>query len=88
MVQKIQTQKNPRWQLKTLIGEYEDRNPGERLSYQRIKQETGLSKTLLSRIGTNDATRADLETIRVLVVYFSEKLERNLTTNDILKFER
>lgn len=87
MAQKSQTQKNPRWQLRTLIGEYEDRHPGERLSYQRIKEETGLSITLLNRIGTNAATRADLTTIGTLVAYFSEKLGRKLNTNDLLKYE-
>lgn len=81
------SKKTLKWQLRTLIGEYEDKSPGERLTYERMEKETSLSKTLLNRIGKNEAKRADLKTIETLIVYFSEKLGRNLTTNDVLKFE-
>ena len=76
-----------RWQLRTWIGEYEDTHPNEKLTYERMERETGLSKTILNRIGKNNAQRADIDTLEALIIYFSEKLGRKLTTNDILKFE-
>ena len=72
-----------RWRLNELLGLYESKT-GERLTYKVIVEGTGLSKTTLSQIATNQATRADLETISVLLAYFSEKLGEELNTNDLL----
>ena len=52
-----------RWQLRSLIGEYEDAHPNEKLTYERLEKETGLSKTILNRIGKNNAQRADIGTL-------------------------
>jgi len=75
-----------KWQLRTLVGEYEDAT-GEKLSYSRMSEETGLSKTILNKIGRNETARADLNTLRILITYFSQLLDRKLDTNDILKYE-
>lgn len=76
-----------KWQLRTLIGEYDDMSNGERLTYERLANDTGISKANLNKMGRNRITRADLRTIKTLLDYFSEKLGRKLTTNDLLKYE-
>lgn len=72
------------WQLRTLIGEYEDKT-GHRLSYETLSEMTGMSKTLLHRIGQNKAKRADLKTIDGLLGFFRQHLDRPLSTNDLLR---
>jgi len=75
------------WQLRTLIGEYEDKT-GQRLSYDTLSEKTGMSKTLLHRIGKNTAKRADLKTVNSLLEFFGQHLDRTLTTNDILRYTK
>lgn len=76
-----------RWHLKELIGRYESQT-GHNLPYRRIEEEAGLSKTIISRIATNSASRADLETINKLLAYFEDLLGEKLTTNDLLTYMR
>lgn len=76
-----------RWHLKELIGKYESKT-GARLTYRRIEKETGLSKSLLSHIATNKATRADLKTIEIILGYFEGLLGAELSTGDLLTYSR
>ena len=55
--------------LKTLIAEY-DRINGGRLTYRSLSAKTGLSKTTLSRYGTQAADRFDAETLSKLCAFF------------------
>lgn len=76
-----------RWHLKELIGRYESKT-GASLPYRRIEEEAGLSKTIISRIATNTASRADLETMDKLISYFEKLLGEELTTDDLLTYTR
>lgn len=74
-----------RWRLKELIAEH-TLATGAQLTYEEITAATGLSSNTLSTIATNKARRADLETVDRLLSLFSEKLGRQLSTNDLLRF--
>lgn len=74
-----------RWKLKTLIAEC-DEVMGERLTYRQIEADLGISKTTLSHIAQNKTTRTDRNTLDRLLNYFSLKLGRPLTTNDLWQF--
>lgn len=74
------------WQLRTLIGQYEDRTKNK-LTYRKLADETGLSKTLLNKIGRGTATRADLKTINTLLNFFRSHLGDEIGIDDILKYE-
>lgn len=75
------------WHLKELIGRYESRNPKDSLSYRRIETETGIGKTVITKIATNKAARLDLATLNTLLNYFSKKLNEELTIDDMLHWE-
>ena len=76
-----------KWHLKELIGRYESRNPNDSLSYRRIEAETGIGKTVITKIATNKAARLDLATVNTLLNYFSQKLGEELTVDDMLHWE-
>lgn len=76
-----------KWHLKELIGRYESQNPNDSLSYRRIEAETGIGKTVITKIATNKAARLDLTTINTLLNYFSRKLGEELTVDDMLRWE-
>lgn len=76
-----------RWHLKELIGRYESQNPNDSLSYRRIEADTGIGKTVITKIATNKAARLDLATINTLLNYFSQKLGEELTVDDMLRWE-
>lgn len=76
-----------KWYLKELIGRYDSRNPGTPMTYRRIEEETGISKTAIHRIATNKASRADLATMNTLLGYMSNALGEPLTVNDLLHYE-
>lgn len=75
------------WHLKELIGRYESKNPDDPLTYRRIEAETGIGKTVITKVATNKAARLDLKTVNTLLNYFSKKLKEDLTIDDLLKWE-
>lgn len=74
-----------RWKLKSLIAECAE-VMGERLTYRQIEADLGISKTTLTHIAQNKTTRTDFGTLNSLLNYLSAKLERPLTTSDLLEF--
>lgn len=76
-----------KWHLKELIGRYESQNPNDSLSYRRIESDTGIGKTVITKIATNKAARLDLATMNTLLNYFSQKLGEELTVDDMLRWE-
>lgn len=72
------------WKLNSLIGECKDTVGG--CTYREMSRITGLSTSILSTIAQNEVKRADTNTINVLLNFFSAKLGRNLTTQDLLEF--
>jgi DNA-binding Xre family transcriptional regulator len=65
------------------MGEYQSET-GDRITYEEITEATGLSPNTLSKLSTNKAGRTDLDTIDRLLEFFSQKLGRELETNDLL----
>lgn len=74
------------WRLLNLIGEHQQKTQ-ERLSYRKIAEETGLSKTTVASMASGKIQRPDLETLDAMLSYLSGKLDRKLTTDDLLHFE-
>ena len=72
-----------RWRLRELMGRGSDLTD-QKITYDRISEVTGLSKTILTRIGSNQAKRAELETMETLLAYFSDVLGEELNTEDLL----
>lgn len=72
-----------RWKLRELMGRASDLTD-HKITYDRIYEATGLSKRVLTRIGSNQAKRAELETIEILLAYFSDVLGEELNTEDLL----
>lgn len=68
-----------------LMGQYQVET-GEILTFSSIADETGIARSTLSRIGHRDNKRVDFEVMDRLLAYFSRKLNRTLTTNDILQW--
>ena len=75
-----------RWRLRELMGRSSDLR-GKKITYDVIFAETGLSKTVLTRIGSNKAKRAELGTIEILLDYFSRILDEELRIEDLLIYE-
>lgn len=73
-----------KWHLKELIGRYESRT-GQRLSYRNMAATLGISTNTITQIATNQARRADLNTVDKLLSYFSGLLGENLAVDDLLK---
>lgn len=76
------------WRLKELIAKYEQSHPGESLTFRRMQSDIGLSTTVLHRIASGRAERAELETIKILLDYFSRLLGRELEIGDLLVYNR
>jgi DNA-binding Xre family transcriptional regulator len=75
-----------RWEISRLAGAYQVKT-GESLTYRDISEATGLAESTLSRLGNGHTTRIDFETVETLLAYFSEKLDRQLNTNDLLSWD-
>lgn len=74
-----------KWRLAILQGEYGEKY-SKRLTYRKIAEDTGLSKTTVSDIALGKIKRPDADTMNALLSYLSEKLERPLTTDDLWRF--
>lgn len=72
-----------KWRLKELMAQFQLKT-GESLTYIQISQETGISISTLSDIGTRKAKRAEIETIDKLLDFFSIKLGKELEVTDLL----
>lgn len=72
------------WKLNSLIGECKDGAGG--CTYREISHATGLATSILTTIAKNRVSRADINTIDALLKFFSAKLGRTLTTQDLLEF--
>ena len=59
---------------------------GERLTYEMITAETGLSPSTISGVATGRVTRVDFGTLDKLLAFFSARLGEPLTTNDLLEY--
>lgn len=73
------------WRLSNLLGEYQQKT-GERLTYRAIAEATGISKTTVTAMATGSSKRTDLETLDAVLTFLRAKLDRPLTTDDLLHF--
>lgn len=73
-----------RWHLKELIGRAESVT-GESITYRDIHAATRVSTNTITQIATGKATRADLDTIDRLLVFFEGKIGEKLSTGDLLR---
>jgi len=74
-----------RWRINTLIGQLRDIDP-KAAEYREIHAQTGISVSTIFLLGRGTSKRADLEVINSLLTFFSEKLNKQLTTQDLLEF--
>ena len=72
------------WKLNGLIGQCKDTVGG--CTYREISRATGLSTSILTTIAKNEVSRADINTINALLNFFSAKLNKQMTTQDLLEF--
>lgn len=81
--------KRARWNIAQLIGRYKTKT-GESLIYEKIRDEIkgNYNKSLdimtISRMVNNRQKAVNIETLDVLVDYFSKKLCEDLSHSDIL----
>jgi len=74
-----------RWRINTLMGQLRDIDP-KAAEYREISRSTGVSVSTIFLLGRGTSKRTDLDVIDNLLKFFSEKLERQLTTQDLLEF--
>lgn len=74
-----------RWRLNTLIGQLRDVNP-KAAEYREIHKATGIAVSTVALLAKGSSVRTDLEVVNSLLNYFSEKLGKDLTTQDLLEF--
>lgn len=74
------------WKLNALLGDCKD--VGRPVTYRDISTATGLSTSTLYMIASNRNTRTDLETIELLLNFFSDRLGKSLETGHLLYYEK
>jgi DNA-binding Xre family transcriptional regulator len=72
-----------RWRLRELLGEYQQMT-GDKITYEEITAKTALSPNTLSLIAANKTRRTNFVTIEKLLSFFSDKLGRQLSVDDLL----
>lgn len=75
------------WKLNSLVGRCRDKGI-EELTYRDIYKATGVATSTLTSIMSNKTTRIDQQTVDKLLTFFSDKLEEELTINDLLEWKR
>lgn len=73
------------WKLNALLGQCKD--AGAAVTYRDLSAATGLSTSTIYLIAQNESKRADLETMDSMLEFFSERLGRRLTVDDLLTWE-
>ena len=75
-----------RWNLRVLKAECETAI-NQSLSYRDIEEESGVSKSTISKIMKGESNTADFEVTQKLLGFFSKKMGRPLALTDILYYE-
>ena len=75
-----------RWKLNSLIGELEDTTKSK-YSLARVAKEAEISYPAVHRISQNTADRIDTKTLDKLMMFFSGRLDRRVTVDDLLQYE-
>ena len=75
------------WQVDELIKRYEEES-GETLTYRQIADGSGISKSTVWKVLSGQSQSADFAVASKLLVFFSDRLGRELELTDILKYER
>ena len=75
-----------RWNLRVLKAECET-VINQTLTYRDIQDESGVSKSTISKIMKGESNTADFEVTQKLLGFFSKKMGRPLTLTDILHYE-
>lgn len=73
------------WKLNALLGQCKD--AGAAVTYRDLSTATRLSTSTIYLIAQNESKRADLETMESMLKFFSERLGRRLTVDDLLAWE-
>jgi transcriptional regulator with XRE-family HTH domain len=73
-----------RWKLNTLIGQLRDVDP-KAAEYREIHKETGIATSTIALIAKG-SKRVDIDVADRLLNFFSAKLGKQLTTQDLLEF--
>lgn len=74
------------WKLNVLLGQCKD--AGRPVTYLDLSVSAKVSTNTIYHIANNKSRRADLETIEAMLEFFSERLDRQLTVNDLLSWEK
>lgn len=74
-----------RWKFNSLMGKLKDVSP-DMANYQAIASSTGIAPSTLSGISSG-TKRVDLSVADRLLTFFSEQLDEELTTQDLLEFK-
>lgn len=74
------------WKLNALLGQCKD--AGQPVTYLDLSVSAKVSTNTIYHIANNKSLRADLDTIEAMLKFFSERLGRQLTVDDLLTWER
>ena len=74
-----------RWRFEEMQRRYQ-KHTGDRLTYEMITAQTGLSSRTISGVSTGQVSRVDFGTLEKLLAFFSQALGEDLTTNDLLEY--
>lgn len=74
-----------KWRLTEMQGRYQQ-STGERLTYDVLRDATGLSSATIASLFTGKAKRLDLGTMEKVLDFFSDALGEPLTTSDLLEY--
>lgn len=73
------------WKLNALLGQCKD--TGRPVTYLDLSVSAKVSTNTIYHVANNKAKRADLDTIEAMLKFFSERLGRQLTVDDLLTWE-
>lgn len=73
-----------RWKFNTLLGQVRDIDP-QAAEYRAIYAETGIATSTITAIAKG-TKRVDLDVADRLLTFFSTKIGKRLTTQDLLEF--
>lgn len=74
-----------KWRACELVAEYQVLS-GNRLSYLEISERTGLSRTTITKVIGGHGVRVDLDTLDVLLNFFSPLLGRVVDPGELFQY--
>lgn len=75
-----------RWKLGELMSRCKAQ--GKPITYRELSQASGVSTNTIYMLVNGKASRLDLQSMERLLAYFSRELDRPLTTEDLLEYDR